>query len=690
MFPPVALTELQSAIVLVGFVVAVTGLFPWLLDRHSTLHRGVIVVVGIWLTLRYLWWRGTSTLPPPEWTVEAAASLAFYGIEALAGISSVSALMILSRRRSRSQEATQHARWWGANPPRVAVLIATYNEERDILLRTMVGAQKLDHGDFEVVVLDDGERDWLRDDCRQRGVRYITRTDHSDAKAGNINNALAILDADPRPPDFIAVLDADFIPHRNFLRRTLALFHDPAVGLVQTPQHFFNADPIQHNLGLVRSYPDEQRFFFDEIQPARDGWGIAFCCGTSSVTRMSALREIGGLPTDSITEDFMLTLALQDMGHRTVYLEEPLTEGLAPEGLREYITQRARWCLGLMQIARSRLGPLRRNRLRLRDRWSVIDSVLFWLGTFQFRLAALVFPLLYWFAGISVVRAEVPDVLTHFGVYYVWTIALVNFCSGGTILPIINDVSQIIAARPVTRAAWTGLLWPGGHGFSVTAKGGDRTRTVIHWQLMAPFAGILALTVAGLLLGILIPRFNFGEAGDGKMVILFWSLYNIVVLALTMLLCVELPRREKHLDEHPEQAHLYVGGEFWTVWITSLTTNTVRVRGAALPAFGRVRLEIRGIGEIPAMIGEQRRDGAVLILNPSQSAYEALLQRFHGKGGAPGTGQLGLMQLLEDLARRLSFARPPESGRAPNLIIPGGKAPDEPDDAPVSRPRDEG
>ncbi|MBP0574581.1 hypothetical protein J8J40_28375, partial [Mycobacterium tuberculosis] len=88
---------------------------------------------------------------------------------------------------------------------------------------------------------------------------------------------------------------------------------------------------------------------------------------------------------------------------RTVYLNEPLTEGLAPEGLKEYITQRARWCLGLMQIVRGRLGPFSRSGLRWRDRWSVVDGLLYWLTNYPFRIAAVSFPLLYWYLDIVVV-----------------------------------------------------------------------------------------------------------------------------------------------------------------------------------------------------------------------------------------------------------------------------------------------
>jgi len=118
------------------------------------------------------------------------------------------------------------------------------------------------------------------------------------------------------------------------------------VGIVQTPQHFLNPDPIQANMGLTGSWPDEQRYFFDIVMPAKDAWGCAFCCGTSSVIRYDALVKLGGMPTDSVTEDYLLTLRLKEIGYSTAYLNEPLSFGLAPEGLKEYVTQRGRWCLG--------------------------------------------------------------------------------------------------------------------------------------------------------------------------------------------------------------------------------------------------------------------------------------------------------------------------------------------------------
>ncbi|MDF2234797.1 glycosyltransferase [Albimonas sp. CAU 1670] len=647
------LSEVQSAWVQVALVIGAGLLAAEFADRRRTAHRMVIFAISGVLAIRYGWWRATETLAPFGLTWDCLASWTFFAIEAGAILSSLSAFAILSRTKARHAESTRHAGWWGQGPaPRVAILIATYNESREVLERTIVGAKALRHPAKEILVLDDGRREWLGEFCRELGVRHVTRPDNSHAKAGNINHGLALLRAEG-PPDYVAVLDADFVPHQGFLSRTLALFHEPDVGLVQTPQHFFNPDPIQHNLGLSRSYPDEQRFFFDHLQPARDAWGIAFCCGTSSIARWEALDAIGGFPTGSITEDFLVTLTMQDAGWRTVYLDEPLTEGLAPEGLKEYVTQRARWCLGLMQIARGNLGPLSRNRLRWVDRWSVIDSVLYWTTTYTFRLAALSFPLLYWFFGITVVDARVPDVISYFGVYFVWVLLALNVVSRGLVVPLVNDVSQMLGAIPIARAAFTGLIQPHGHPFKVTAKGGDRDKVVVQWALMRPFLVLLGLTLLGLTIGIASPRFAFGEAGDGKTVILFWTVYNVLVLALTLLVCIELPRAERHVADGPERAALEIDGVQERVWLAELTSEGARVRGRQ-PAPGTAAvLHVPDVGPVAAMVRATSGDGVRLRLDPTPEQREALLRRFYTTGEAPGATRTRLMGLAGDFGSRL-------------------------------------
>lgn len=657
----IPLSDLQSALVLVLCVWAVTIIVKGRASPDNNLHRALIFGICAVLGLRYIYWRATETVAPFGFTLDALASWSFLGFEILATLGSFSSFLILSRTRDRRPEVETHLNWWERpeigppHQPRVAVLIATYNEELPILERTIIGAKSLRHQPTTVYVLDDGKRDWLKDYCATHGVEYVTRPDNKGAKAGNINHTLRMLARMPAPPDYVAVLDADFVPHQGFLQRSLSLFHAPDVGLVQTPQHFFNADPIQHNLGLSRSYPDEQRFFFDHVQASRDAWGIAFCCGTSSVIRFKALVEIGGFPTESVTEDFLLTLVLQEHGWRTVYLNEALTEGLAPEGLKEYVTQRARWCLGLMQIARSDHGPLGVGATRLRDRWSVADSVIFWLSTFSFRLAAIFFPLLYWFFNIIVVDAEPVEVLRIFAPYYLWSLMAVSFASRGGIVPILNDVTQLLGAIPITIAAVTGLLNPYGHGFKVTAKGGDRNKIVVQWDLMRPYLIGLILTILGLTIGIVSDSFAFTDAGEGKTVILFWTVYNLVVLFVTVLACVELPRRERHVADAPERARFI--SDNWTgmVWLVELATDNARLRGHAFAEGTTGLLHVRGVGDVPALVLGTATDGVRVALNPDDEQLRAFAVRFHTEGDAPGVTAVRASAIFRDLSRRLSF-----------------------------------
>jgi cellulose synthase (UDP-forming) len=96
--------------------------------------------------------------------------------------------------------------------------------------------------------------------------------------------------------------------------------------------------------------------------PSRDAWDAAFCCGSNSVTRRAALRAIGdALPTQSITEDVLLSLTLLRAGYITRYLCERLAFGLAPEGLQAFFIQRQRWARGAMQILYLAAGPFGKN-----------------------------------------------------------------------------------------------------------------------------------------------------------------------------------------------------------------------------------------------------------------------------------------------------------------------------------------
>jgi cellulose synthase (UDP-forming) len=316
---------------------------------------GLAFVVG-----RYFWWRLTETLVPPEGITLAVTGIWFvFALEVCAWFDASILYAQLSRRTDRTPEADAHETRLRALPPSdlpyVDILITTYNEPLEVLERTILGARALDWPSdrINVFVLDDGGRDWLETYCWDRGVFYLTREGNEHAKAGNINAALKRTSS-----EFFMILDADFIPQQNMLYRMIGFFEDPQIGIVQVPHEFFNFDPLQTNLAMRASLPSDQKMFFREIMRGRDGWDCAFCCGSNSITRRKAIEAIGGaMPTGSITEDMLLTMALLRAGYKTRYLCERLAVGLAPESLDAFFVQRSRWAQGAIQILYLRTGP---------------------------------------------------------------------------------------------------------------------------------------------------------------------------------------------------------------------------------------------------------------------------------------------------------------------------------------------
>lgn len=528
----------------------------------------------------------------------------FVSVETLVVAGSTLTSMFLVRLKSRSADVDRNTAWLLAQPkaPLVDVFICTYNEDEEILERTIVGALSLDYTNKRIWVLDDGRRAWLRQLSERLGSGYLTRPDNAHAKAGNINHGLLHVAGLPNVPDFIAILDADFVPMPNFLGRTLPLFRESDVGIVQTPQHFINPDPLQSNLSAARVWPDEQRFFFDVLMASKDAWGVAFCCGTSSVIRFVPLWEIGGFPTSSVTEDYLLTLRMRADGHRTVYLNERLSLGLAPEGLKEYVTQRSRWALGFIQIFRGPLGPFRfGNGLTLIDRISLVDAFLYWSANPTFRLLGIFIPILYWLLDVRSVQADVVTTLSYYLPTFAAQVAIMGWMTQGRVMPVMTDVTQLLAASQVVRTVAWGLIKPKGHKFQVTAKGGDRSKRFVQWPLLNSFMLYLALTVGGVVWAFFVE--DGTKLRDSSALCLFWSWYNILILTVACVVCVEQPRfRAAERLATRDHADLRIGEAVVSFPVLDVSLTGMLLAGIAPAALGSdVTLTIAGL-TVPAKV----------------------------------------------------------------------------------------
>lgn len=508
---------------------------------RNTAARLAAVLLLLVLAGVYVAWRWVETLPGFAWDPAVVWPWAFFAAELVAVVYEVWSLSVLVRLTDHTPEADRHEaalRLRGPDLPTVDVFVPTYGENAEILERTIVAALALDYPRERVKIwlLDDGKRPWLGELCARYGVGCVVRPTNEHGKAGNLNYALSRTDG-----EYLLVIDADFELDPGFLYRTLGFFlFRTDIGLVQTPQHFRNPDPVQYNLFGSRAWTEEQYFFMTMAQSARDAYGNAFCVGSGWVVPRARLAELGGFPQASICEDLEISYVLKGRGWRTLFLNEKLAVGLAPESVPEYIKQRARWCTGTIQHAYLKTGPFRARGLSLRDRLFYVEPIVYWF-TYPFTLLLLAAPAVFWLTGVSAIPGAGEGAFLVLLPRFAATWILVYWLSEGRVMPPVSAVQRALGAYHFTAALSKAVVRPFGRPFQVTSKGQARDRVVVQWPIARPFIALAALTVGGMALNLTgyheVVTVTALSALD-----VVWTAYTVALLALCTLACVELPK----------------------------------------------------------------------------------------------------------------------------------------------------
>jgi cellulose synthase (UDP-forming) len=651
---PVPSGDTAAVIMDVGVVLGLMAIAGLLNPAHA-FDRIVFGLTAAVFLLVYATWRWHDTLPDFALTAESLWPWLFISFEFVAIAYTLVSIIILFRTIDRSAQADAAELGLAeiGSYPAVDVFICTYDEPLEVVERSILSALALDYPCLTVWVLDDTRRDWLRAYCARVGARHLTRPNNEAAKAGNLNNALVATARESNAP-IILVLDADFAARRDFLKRTVGLLlSEPDAAVVQTPQFYYNADPIQHNLLSAQSWVDDQRFFFDIFQPAKDAWGCAFCVGTSFIVRRDRLEEIGGFPHAAISEDLNLTCALQRHGYRTIWLNEPLSFGLSAEGVPEYITQRTRWCLGTIQVALLRSGPIFGAGYSFTQRWQFLHGVLNWACK-PFLVLLLLAPSLYWFAGLpafeanylSFMRYGIPAVLAQI-IYMGWI-------SRARTLPLFMEATHAVTCFALTATLLSAIVRPFGRPFKVTDKGGDRSAPRVHWKLAAIF-GIIAASSAGSIVWAFVSPNAAGEISSIDFFNLVWAAIAMLIAFIAFLVCFELPRGEQTFAID-EDAWLAVDREVHDCRIASLSISSARLDMAMAPVAcqvdSQVRLHLDGLGWTNASVISQSGNFIDARLFPDVEQRRRLVVRLFSSSCSTITGTARLRGALAGLARR--------------------------------------
>ncbi|MEU4689941.1 glycosyltransferase family 2 protein [Actinoplanes sp. NPDC023714] len=293
------------------------------------------------------------------------------------------------RRRITVDRSLELARLSAGRPaadlPFVSLHVPAHNEPPDMVIETLEHIRHLDYPNYELIAIDDNTADealWrpVQAWCGRNRVKFIHLADWPGYKSGALNYAFGEL-IDPRT-ELIGVVDSDYHIDREFLRRCVPLFDDPAIGFIQAPQDYRSWHTVPYLRRLYYSY----RYFFAVSQPSRNERDGAIFAGTMGLIRLAALREVGGWDEWCITEDAELSLRLLRAGWSGLHVDASMGRGVMPLTFEALKSQRYRWCFGGIQIMRMHIRSLlpgprtAHNRLTPGQRWAYLSGALQWYG----------------------------------------------------------------------------------------------------------------------------------------------------------------------------------------------------------------------------------------------------------------------------------------------------------------------
>jgi cellulose synthase (UDP-forming) len=189
-------------------------------------------------------------------------------------------------------------------------------------------------------LLDDTRDPAFRAIAEKHGAVWLELVGIPGAKAGKINKALEMIDA-----DFILVLDPDHIPFPCFLDHTLGYFEDERIGFVQVSQAYYN----QYRSFTAKGAAEQTYTFYGPTQMSLYGYGCSVAIGANCTFRKKALQSIGGHGI-GLAEDLITAIRLHAAGWRSVYNPVVVSRGLVPEDLGSFCKQQLKWARGVFEV----------------------------------------------------------------------------------------------------------------------------------------------------------------------------------------------------------------------------------------------------------------------------------------------------------------------------------------------------
>lgn len=266
--------------------------------------------------------------------------------------------------RNEMKEDKQRPKADGIDWPHVTIQLPVYNELY-VVERLIDCVAELDYPSdkLEIQVLDDGNDESVQKaqsrvahwQSKGLDIKHIQREERVGYKAGALAYGL-----EKAKGEFTAIFDADFLPSKDFLKRTIPYFiGNDQLGVVQTRWEHINED--YSTLTRLQAFGLDAHFTVEQTGRNRQGHFINFN-GTAGVWRNACIHDAGGWQHDTITEDLDLSYRAQLKGWKFRYLEEVGSPAELPAEMNALKSQQFRWTKGAAECAVKNLPKVLKKR----------------------------------------------------------------------------------------------------------------------------------------------------------------------------------------------------------------------------------------------------------------------------------------------------------------------------------------
>ena len=567
------------------------ALVLWL-DRSSGsyLVTLTLLLLSTFSTLRYGYWRIHTTerflIGSKTSLIDAVFILLLLFAETYAAITlflcSLQTLWPL--RRTPVALPDDPALW-----PAVDLLIPTADESFSQVRFTALAASNVDwpDGKLNVWILDDGNRPEFRSFAEEAGIGYITSPGNQDGRAGSLNCAINRLSA-----PYVAIFDCDHVPTRSVLQITLGWFlRDSKLGILQTPHHL---DPPDRNPDQFRINPSEGGFLSSTAQDGNDFWNATFFCGSCAILRRTALDQIGGIATGTLTEGAHTSLRMQRKGWSAAFINIPQAAGPAIGSLSEHIGRRVRWARGMVQILRLD-NPLFARGLSWAQRLCCFNAMTHFLYALP-RLVFLTAPLLCLLFG----RVNIPGYWAAIVAYALPHLVLSGIASsriqGRHRLSLWNEIHETVLAPWILFPTLLSFLKPRAAESHEKPNTSVIDHSYFDRRTARPFLFLIAVNVLGILFAIprlwqfpgatrafplnLLAAMHDGPHTGIIVLNLLWACYNLVILGVATSFAWESRQRRiavRIAMTVPANVH-FAGGSILHGVTSDLSTGGLMIR----------------------------------------------------------------------------------------------------------------